>query len=102
VSQGLRHHAAMDYFEDVVRFELPHDSTSLYDRLRASHLVWIDFGAGAQYVAVALKPEAGDLAVVLRVVESWAAERFLPGIRFVLDGRDYVVHGRPAFAAQAA
>lgn len=92
----------MDYFEDVVRFELVRDVESLYDYLRPRHLVWIDFRDGSQYVAVALRPEPEDLAVVLRTVEAWAAERFLPGIRFLLDGDEYVVHGRPAFAAQAA
>jgi hypothetical protein len=90
------------YFEDVVRIELHHDVDSLYDRLRATHLVWIDFRDGGQFVAVALKPEPEDLAVVLRVVEAWTGERFLPGLRVVLDDKEYIVHGRPAFVAQAA
>jgi hypothetical protein len=90
------------YFEDVVRIELHHELDSLYDRLRATHLVWIDFRDGGQFVAVALKPEPEDLAVVLRVVEAWAAERFLPGVHFVLDEKDYVMHGRAALVAQAA
>jgi hypothetical protein len=45
-------------------------------------------------VAVELRPEEDDLAVLLRAVKLWAGDSAIPGMRFHLDGRDYVLESR--------
>ena len=42
-------------------------------------------------VVAAFQPEARDLATLLRDVEAWVAEESLCAIRFMLDGRIYVL-----------
>jgi hypothetical protein len=42
-------------------------------------------------VVAAFEPEAGDLAALLRDVEAWVAEESLCAIRFMLDGRIYIL-----------
>ncbi len=50
-----------------------------------------------------LRREAGDLAFLLRTVERWVADESLGGIRFELDGRDYLLAGEePNRATPAA
>jgi hypothetical protein len=47
-------------------------------------------------VAAAFKPEPSDLATLLRDVEAWVAEESLCAIRFMLDGRIYVLRAGEA------
>ena len=42
-------------------------------------------------VAAAFQSESGDLATLLREVEAWVAEESLCAIRYMLDGRIYVL-----------
>ena len=42
-------------------------------------------------VVAALQPDPSDLATLLREVEAWVAEESLCAIRFMLDGRIYVL-----------
>lgn len=42
-------------------------------------------------VVAALQPEPSDLSTLLREVEAWVAEESLCAIRFMLDGRIYVL-----------
>jgi hypothetical protein len=53
------------------------------------------------YVVVAsFQPEASDLAKLLRDVEAWVAEESLRAIRYMLDGRIYVLEaGEPDWGA---
>jgi hypothetical protein len=83
--------------EDVVRLDIRLDRFSLCERLQERHLVWLEFEDGDQWVCVAVGGE-GELAVVLRSVETWAVERGLAAVRFSLDGREYVVRGVRALA----
>ena len=83
--------------EDVVRLDIRLDRFALCERLQERHLVWLEFEDGDQWVCVAVGHE-GELAVVLRSVEAWAAERGLAAVRFSLDGREYVVRGVRALA----
>lgn len=83
---------------DVVLFELPGfaHSAELCERLTIERLAWIEVSEGRRHVAVMLRPEAGDLAVLLRTVEGWVEGRGLVAIRFELDGREYVLEGGQA------
>jgi hypothetical protein len=83
------------------------------DRVRAEDLrgrlcprwpVTLDEGADAVVVKVSLRRnEAGDLALLLRDVESWVSERALCAIRFHLDGRTYILEaGEASWASLAA
>jgi hypothetical protein len=47
-------------------------------------------------VAVAFQSEPSDLATLLRDVEAWVAEESLCAIRFMLDGRIYVLRAGEA------
>lgn len=88
--------------EDVIRFDIRLDRFTLCERLQERHLVWLEFEDGDQWVCVAVGGEE-ELAVVLRRVEAWAVEHRLAGVRFALDGREYVVRGVRALApAQAS
>jgi hypothetical protein len=47
-------------------------------------------------VAATFQSEASDLATLLRDVEAWVAEESLCAIRFMLDGRIYVLRAGEA------
>ena len=47
-------------------------------------------------VAAAIQSEPSDLATLLRDVEAWVAEESLCAIRFMLDGRIYVLRAGEA------
>jgi hypothetical protein len=91
----LRHRSSV--LEDVVRLDLRLDRFAFCERLQQCHLVWLEFQEGEQWVCVSVGGD-DELAVVLRTVEAWAVERRLAGIRFTLDGREYVVRGVHALA----
>jgi len=89
----LVHMPAHDDLSETVVFET-------LDRTRAQ---WLGRRLGSRWlaamseddegtvVAVGLRPEEGDLAALLRVVEAWVADSGLGAIRFHLDGRAYVL-----------
>jgi len=78
---------------DILRFDIRVNRSSLYERLQARHLVWLEVSDGEQWVCVAVGANADELAVVLRTVEAWAVELALPGVRYELDDREYVLRG---------
>jgi hypothetical protein len=81
--------------DNAVLFDLSGEAEELWQRLRADRLVWLEHREGSDSVAVSLRSEPGDLAVVLRAVEAWIAENHLASARFELDGRAYTMAGRP-------
>ena len=91
-------------FDELVLFDLPAESADqLWARLAPSHLAWILGTEDGFFVVAALRAESEDLARLLRAVEAWIAESDLPWVRFILDGRDYVLRAHsPATAARAA
>jgi len=78
---------------DILRFDIRANRSSLYERLQARHLVWLEVSDGEQWVCVAVGANADELAVILRTVEAWAVELALPGVRYELDDREYVLRG---------
>ena len=77
----------------MLLFEMPDGDAAedLAARLRPRWTEWIHDGTGLLVVAVLLRPVPGDLAVLLREVEAWAAERGLPELWFHLDRRSYLI-----------
>ena len=86
---------------DIVLFEVPTRSgaTELLAELSSSHLAWIERGDEVSVVGVLLNADDGDLACVLRGVETWTEKRGLLAIRFELDGRTYAL--QPSLTARA-
>jgi hypothetical protein len=86
---------------DIVLFEVPAQSgaTQLLAELSSSRLAWMERGDEVSVVGVLLNPDDGDLASLLRVVETWVERRGLLAIRFEVDGRTYVL--QPSMSAQA-
>jgi len=88
--------------EDVVLFHiLPRDAASLEERLQTDRLVWTYFRNLERLVAVALRPEPGDLAALLRAIQSWASEHALATVGFEVDGRTYTLLSEPLVLAAA-
>jgi hypothetical protein len=81
--------------DEVVLFELPtqEHAEAFRDRLRPRWEGWSDAEEQAWLFAARLK-RAGDLAPLLREAEELVAELGLVAIRFLLDGRVYVLEGR--------
>lgn len=91
-------------FDELVLFDLPAESADqLWAWLAPSHLAWILGTEDGVFVVAALRAESEDLARLLRAVQTWIAGSDVPSVRFILDGRDYVLraHSR-ATAARAA
>jgi hypothetical protein len=90
----------VDPLNDIVLFELPARSgaTQLLAELSSSRLAWIERGDDVAVVGVLLNPDDGDLAYLLRTVETWVEQRGLLAIRFEVDGRTYVL--QPTLTAQ--
>jgi hypothetical protein len=86
---------------EIVLFEVPARSgaTQLLAELSSSRLAWLERGDEVSVVGVLLNPDDGDLAALLRAVETWVEQRGLLAIRFEVDGRTYVL--QPALTAQA-
>lgn len=86
---------------EIVLFELPGRSgaTQLLAEVSSSHLAWLERGDHVAVVGVLLNPDDGDLACLLRSVETWVEQQGLLAIRFEVDGRTYVL--QPALTAQA-
>ena len=80
-------------FSDTIRFEIPKRPTAahLCRRLRSRWLESLEEDDGRWIVCAHLRAEAGDLATLLREVETWVAERGLHELWFQLDGRSYLL-----------
>jgi hypothetical protein len=79
---------------DVVLFEVVDIGASarLAERLAQRRNVELNTERGKAVVVLAeLQPEARDLAVLLREVESWVVDECLLAIRYELDGHAYVL-----------
>jgi hypothetical protein len=79
---------------DQVHFEVADFAAAvrLTRRLGRSWLVvLLDEEQEVNVVAVAVRSEPSDLAILLREVEAWVDEESLCAIRFLLDGRMYVL-----------
>ena len=83
-------------FSDTIRFEIPKRPTAahLCRRLRSRWLESLEEDDGRWIVCARLRAEAGDLATLLREVETWVAERDLHELWFQLDGRSYLLRSR--------
>jgi hypothetical protein len=90
-------------FDEVVVFDLPHvDADKLWTWLIPAHLAWVLGTDDGFFVVAALRAEVDDLARLLRDAEAWLAESDLPSLRFVLDGRDYVLRAKAEARADRA
>jgi hypothetical protein len=77
-----------------VRFEIPDLAAAarLTRRLGTRWHVTLYEGLSANIVSAIIQPDrTGDLAVLLRGVETWVEEESLCAIRYALDGREYVL-----------
>jgi hypothetical protein len=85
-----------DFLDEIVLFELPtlEASESLVLYLAQTRLAWLQSGEAATVVGVLLNPDDGDLAVLLRKVESWVDQSGFAAIRFHVDGRIYVLESK--------
>jgi hypothetical protein len=92
--------------DEVVLFELPITDYAqrLWLRLQETRLAWLhrQEETDTLFVAAALRPEAGDLAVLLREVENWVTECGLSYVPFELDARRYELHARDQVLAGKA
>jgi len=79
--------------DGIVTFEASstEEARLLLERLEADRRAWLRCRKGAPLVSAWIRPEEGDLAVLLRTVEAWIEERGHVGIYFQLDGRAYVL-----------
>ena len=84
-----------DYgLDEKLVFELPEFdlATELAMRLAQRWPCSIEEDLGTAVVSVFLLPDGdGELAQLLRRVESWVAYRSLGAIRYWLDNRDYIL-----------
>jgi hypothetical protein len=83
-------------FEEVVLFEVAssEEAQRLWLRLQEARLAWLHRDEDTFYVAAVIRAESGDLALLLRDAETWAAERSLTSLSFELDGRMYELQPR--------
>jgi hypothetical protein len=93
---------AEEAFSETVVFELLGQATGdgLCERLRPHWFVGLYECDDLVLVAAELRPEEGDLAVLLRAVKLWATDSATGALRFHLDGREYVLEvGAPIWDA---
>jgi hypothetical protein len=81
---------------DTVLFELADRDAAehLSRRLRLGWVQWLQERDGFWVVAAQLGSATGDLASLLREVESWLGERGLRELWFRVDGRTYLLDPR--------
>src|SRR5947209_18066995 len=90
-------------FDEVVLFDVPAEyAEKLWARLAPDHLTWLLGTEEGFFVVAALRVELDDLARLLRDAEAWLAESELHSMRFLLDGRDYVLRAKAEAAAGKA
>ncbi len=89
---------------DVVLFELPtfEDSQAFRMRLRSRWPGWSLADGELWLFAADLCDASGDLPQLLRECKDVLAERGLPPIRFVLDGRIYLLEPAEAVYERTA
>jgi hypothetical protein len=78
---------------EIVHFEIPDlaSAVRLSRRLGQRWTVLLQESRDIDVVSVHLRPWAGDIAVLMREVESWVAGESICAIRYQLDGREYVL-----------
>ena len=96
--------SADEALSETVVFELMGRETGdrLCERLRPRWFVGVYESNELALVAVELRPEEDDLAVLLRAVKLWASDSAIPALRFHLDGREYVLESGSIWGAPAA
>ena len=82
-----------DLIPDVVLFEFSGGiaAHSLSRRLQAAWSVWTEPDEAGWIVGAELRAATDDLAVLLRTVSEWLAERRLRELAFQVDGRVYTL-----------
>ena len=92
------------FLSDLVLFEIPSQDEAelLRERLRPRWPGWAQRSDGLWLVAARPREDGGDLAALLREVETWVLERGLRVMRFHLDDRHYILEPRDASASVAA
>ena len=91
--------------DQVVRFEIPTLSAAgrLAELLEDGWSAWIHQRRGSHVVFAMLDDDPEDLAILLRIVETWVDNESLWAIRYKLDGRQYVLAaGDPVWSDLAA
>jgi hypothetical protein len=89
----------------VVRFEIPTLSAAarLAELLEDGWGAWIHQRRGTHVVFATLDDDPEDLAILLRIVETWVDNESLWAIRYELDGKKYVLTaGDPVWGDLAA
>ena len=88
---------------DSVVFELPDFAEADDFSLSIGAVIpdSITHKADTWLVAIALSPDASNLALILRRAEAWLAATGLSGVWFHLDGRPYLLH-TPVASEKAA
>jgi len=91
-------------FDEVVLFEMPNEDEAhrLWLRLQPNRMAWLHRRDDELFIAAVLRAESGDLALLLRELEAWLADRDVPQVRFELDGRTYSLRGRSPSVAGTA
>jgi hypothetical protein len=90
--------------DEIVFFEMPtgDDAQQLWLRLHSKRLAWLHHREDTLFVAVALRAERWDLALLLREVQAWVSDCGLSPILFELDGRCYEMRARGEALARTA
>jgi hypothetical protein len=91
--------------DQVVRFEIPTLTSAgrLAELLEDGWGAWIHQRRGSHVVFATLDEDPEDLALLLRIVETWVENESLWAIRYELDGRTYMLFaGDPVWADLAA
>jgi hypothetical protein len=89
--------------DETVRFALSThlDAFELCELLGPHRLCAVEFEDLGWHVCAAFGPDPIDLAVLLREVERWAADRQIDEVPFEVDGRPYVLFTYDAQLAEA-
>jgi hypothetical protein len=101
-AQGVRDSGHVP-LSDTILFELRRRSAAadLCRRLRLRWCESLEEDNGRWIVIAELRPEIGDLALLLRTVQAWIAERGLDELWFLLDGRTYLLTPTPGVPTTA-
>jgi hypothetical protein len=83
---------------EIVHFEIPDlaSAVRLSRRLGQRWTVLLQEARDIDVVSVHLRPWPGDIAILLREVETWVAGESIYAIRYQLDGREYVLEAGEA------
>jgi hypothetical protein len=91
-------------FDEIILFEMADEDEAerLWLHLQPIRKAWLHQREDTHLVVVVLRAEPADLALLLRELEAWLAERDVSQLQFELDGRTYSLRGRPASLAGSA